>query len=110
MEDRDIAKVVLEALAEIDTNMIISAMNNSAIVDVGPEVGIRVAKEVYSDREHTTTGSIILTRAGSAIEDYQSMTDRVVRMVKEGKVIANTGEEVSLEADTVCIHADTPGA
>src|SRR5699024_4353019 len=81
MEDRDIAKVVLEALAEIDTNMIISAMNNSAIVDVGPEVGIRVAKEVYSDREHTTTGSIILTRAGSAIEDYQSMTDRVVRMV-----------------------------
>lgn len=110
MEDKDIAKAVLEALAEVNTDMVISAMNNSAIVEVAQEVGIRVAKEVYSDREHTTTGSIILTRSGTAIEDYQSMTDRVVRMVKDGKVIAYTGEEIPVEAETVCIHADTPGA
>lgn len=110
MEDEDIAKAVLEAIAEVDTNIIVSAMNNSAIVEAGEKVGIRVAKEVYADREHTTTGSIIMTRASSNIEDYQAMTDRVLRMVKEGQVIADTGEDVSLTAETVCIHADTPGA
>lgn len=110
MEDEQVARVILEAIAEVDENTIVFAMNYSAVVEVGEKMGIRVAKEVYSDREHTSTGSIVLTRKGPAIEDYRKMADRVVRMVKEGKVIANTGEDVSLKAETVCIHGDTPGA
>lgn len=73
-------------------------------------MGIPVAKEVYADREHTASGSIVLTRRGQKIEDYRYMAERVVRMVKEGKVVAHTGEEVSIETQTVCIHGDTPGA
>jgi UPF0271 protein len=38
------------------------------------------------------------------------MADRVVRMIKDKKVITHDGKEVSIEADTICIHGDTPGA
>lgn len=110
MEDERVARSILEAIAEVDPNTIVYAMNHSAVVEAGYKMGIRVAKEVYSDREHTATGSIVLTRKGSVIQDYRKMAERVVRMVKEGKVAAHTGEEVSLQAETVCIHGDTPGA
>ncbi|MED1471300.1 5-oxoprolinase subunit PxpA [Bacillus salipaludis] len=110
MEDEQVARIILEAIAEIDINTVVYAMNHSAVVEAGKKIGIRVAKEVYSDREHTATGSIVLTRKGPSIQDFNKMAERVVRMVKEGIVVANTGEEVSLKAETICIHGDTPGA
>lgn len=110
MEDEKLARAILEAIADVDSNTVVFALNNSAVLEVGQKMGIPVAKEVYSDREHTATGSIVLTRKGPFIQDYREMAQRVVKMVKEGKVLAHTGEEVAITADTVCIHGDTPGA
>jgi UPF0271 protein len=110
MEDEKVASIILEAIAEVNQNTIVFAMNHSAVVEVGKKMGICVAKEVYSDREHTATGSIVLTRKGESIQDLEKMAGRVVRMVKEGKVVAHTGEDVSLKAETICIHGDTPSA
>ncbi|MFC4766201.1 LamB/YcsF family protein [Effusibacillus consociatus] len=110
MEDEKLARAILEAIAEVDSNTIVFAMNHSAVVEAGQKMGIPVAKEVYSDREHTATGSIVLTRKGPSIQDYRQMADRVVRMIKEGQVVAHTGEKVSIKAETVCVHGDTPGA
>lgn len=110
MEDEKLARAILEAVAAVDEKMIVFALNNSAVLAEGEKMGIPVAKEVYADREHTPNGSIVLTRKGERIEDYRQMAERVVKMVKEGKVVAHTGEEVAIEAQTVCIHGDTPGA
>jgi UPF0271 protein len=109
-EDESLARAILEAIAAVDPKTVVYAMNNSAVVEAGQKMGIAVAKEVYADREHTTTGSIVFTRKGSSIPNYSEMADRVVRMVKEGKVTAHTGEETEVKAETVCIHGDTPGA
>lgn len=110
MEDENVARAILEAIADVDSKTIVFALNDSAVAEVGKKMGIPIAKEVYSDREHTTTGSIVLMRKGSSIGDYHQMAERVVRMVKEGKVVTNTGEEASTKAETICIHGDTPGA
>ncbi|MCF6412027.1 LamB/YcsF family protein [Pseudalkalibacillus salsuginis] len=110
MEDEGIAKAILEGLAKVDPEIIVYALNNSAAVEAGRKMGIRVAKEVYSDREHTDTGSIVITRKGSTITDYDQMAERVVRMVKDGKVETHLNETADVKAETVCIHGDTPGA
>ncbi|WP_221567811.1 LamB/YcsF family protein [Alkalihalobacillus sp. TS-13] len=110
MENEDIAKAILEGLAKVDPEIIVYALNNSAVVEAGKKMGIRVAKEVYSDREHTDTGSIVITRKGSTITDYDQMAERVVRMVKDGKVETHLNETADVKAETVCIHGDTPGA
>ena len=31
-------------------------------------------------------------------------------MIRDGSVVASTGERIELRADTICIHGDTPGA
>lgn len=110
MEDETLAKAFLEVIAAVEESAVVYALNHSAVVELATKMGIPVAREVYSDREHTANGSIVLTRKGVAIEDYEQMAQRVVRMVKEGVVVTHTGEETTLKAETVCIHGDTPGA
>jgi len=110
MEDEEIARAILEALNKVNPNLIVFALNNSAVADIGDKMGIRIAKEVYADRVHTPNGSIVLTRTGEVIDDYKKKADRVVRMINEGVVEANDGNDVSITAQTVCIHGDTPGA
>lgn len=110
MEDRQLARAFLEVIYEVDPETIVFALNNSAVVEEAEKMGIRAAKETYSDREHTENGSIVLTRKGPTIENYEQMAQRVVRMVKEGKVITHDRTDVSIKAETVCIHGDTPGA
>lgn len=110
MEDKDVARAILETMHAIDPDMIIFAMNHSEVLEEAMKMGVPVAKEVYSDREHTETGSIVLTRKGSEIRDYDALAQRALRMVKEGKVITYDGKEVSIKAETICVHGDTPGA
>ncbi|MFM1650561.1 LamB/YcsF family protein [Brevibacillus sp. B_LB10_24] len=110
MEDEKIARAILEGLASVSEKMIVFALNGSAVVEIGRQMGIPIAKEVYADREHTKNGSIVLTRTGPTIKDYTEMAQRVVRMVKEGKVRTPDGEEAEVTAETICIHGDTTGA
>ncbi|MGG1658237.1 LamB/YcsF family protein [Brevibacillus sp. NRS-1366] len=110
MDDEQLARAILEAIADMDSQTVVFALNNSAVAEIGKQMGIPVALEAYSDREHTATGSIVLTRTGPSIQDYRDMAERVVRMVKEGRVVTHTGEDASIIAQTVCIHGDTPGA
>lgn len=110
MSDEKIARAILEGLARVSERMIVFALNNSAVEEIGKQMGIPVAREVYADREHTIDGSIVLTRTGPTIRDYREMAARVVRMVKEGKVLTPDGEDATVKAETICIHGDTPGA
>ena len=47
---------------------------------------------------------------GSVLHDVDEVVERSLRMVAEGKATAITGEEIEVEADSLCIHGDTPGA
>ncbi|MGE5700892.1 MAG: LamB/YcsF family protein [Clostridia bacterium] len=110
MEDEKLARAILEGLASVSENMLVFALQNSAVEQIGKQMGMRVVREVYADREHTKEGSIVLTRSGPSIENYAERAARVVRMVKEGIVLTPAGEETRVHAETVCIHGDTPGA
>lgn len=109
MEDKQISRAILEAVHETNSNTIVFAVNNSEMIEEANKMGVPVAKEVYADREHTEDGSIVLTRTSEAV-DVDKMAERVVRMIKEKQVKTFDGKDASIEAETVCIHGDTPNA
>ena len=74
-------------------------------------MGLKVAEEAFADRALNADGTLVpRTQQGSIIHDLQEVVERSVQMVTEGKVKAITGEYVSIKADTLCLHGDTPGA
>src|SRR5699024_11040011 len=110
MEDKKIARAILESVYDTNPDIIVFAVNNSVMMEEANQMGIQTAKEVYADREHTEDGSIILTRRSEIIEAINAMVLGVVRMIKEKKDTAFDGKQIVIEEETVCINGDTPNA
>jgi len=110
----DIWEAIAEALAAIDDHLILVALagpNREALEAIRSRTGIRIAFEFFGDRAYNPDGSLVSRReSGSVIHDHTRVAERVVKMVKEGKVTAKDGSEISLQADTICVHGDNPQA
>ena len=50
------------------------------------------------------------SQAGSVIHDVDTVVARAIAMVTESSVVATDGTRIRFEADTLCLHGDTPGA
>ncbi len=66
---------------------------------------------MFADRAYEADGSLASRRKpGTVIHDAALVVERAIRMVKERSVVALDGSVVPLEADTMCVHGDTPGS
>ena len=91
--------------------LILFGLPGSEILNAGRAAGLRVAAEVFADRAYEPDGSLRSRRKpSSVIHDAAAVVARAVRMVKEKSVVAIDGTIVPLEADTICVHGDTPGS
>jgi len=107
----DLAKAICEAVLGVDPEMILVVLTGTPWAQVAKGMGLRVAREAFADRALNADGTLVSRSIpGAVIHDTEEVVERSVRMVTEGKATAITGEEVSVHADTLCLHGDTPGA
>ena len=110
-KDKAMAVAIAEAIKEVDPDIILLGLANSLMIEAGKEAGLRVASEVFADRAYQADGTLVpRSKPGAVIHDTEEAIARTIRMVKEGKVTAITGEEVPLSADSICVHGDNPSA
>lgn len=110
-KDEALAMAIAEAVASVDKDLILMGGSGSKMLEAGRKLGLRVASEVFADRAYQADGSLVpRSKPGAVIHDTEEAIARTVKMVKEGKVIAITGEEVPLEAHSICVHGDNPSA
>ena len=111
VRNAELAAAIARAVAAFDRNLILFGLPGSEILNAGRAAGLRVAAEVFADRAYEPDGSLASRRKpGSVIHDPDAVVARAVRMVKERTVVATDGSAVALEADTICVHGDTPGS
>ncbi|PSR23161.1 MAG: LamB/YcsF family protein [Sulfobacillus acidophilus] len=110
MTNRPLADAIIAAIRDFDPNLIVVAYGGE-LARAAQAQGMRVAYEVFADREYNPDGTLVSRRVpGAVITDDGRVIDRAVRMVREGQVTAVDGTRLTLPVHTVCIHGDTPGA
>ena len=78
---------------------------------IGREYGLAVAREAFPDRAYTAEGTLApRSLPGAVITDPDEVIRRGVKIAAEGCVVAITGEEIPLTAQTLCVHGDNPQA
>ncbi|HZP48552.1 MAG TPA: 5-oxoprolinase subunit PxpA [Vicinamibacterales bacterium] len=111
VHDAELASAIARGVAAFDPSLIFFGLPGSALLTAGRAAGLRVAAEVFADRAYEPDGTLASRRKpGSVIHDADAVVARAVRMVVEKQVIATDGSIVPLEADTICVHGDTPGS
>ncbi|HWT79901.1 MAG TPA: 5-oxoprolinase subunit PxpA [Candidatus Methylomirabilis sp.] len=110
VKDRELSLGIAEGVAEAGGGLILVGLPGSELIRAGQEVGLRVACEAFGDRAYTEDGTLVPRKvAGSLITDPNVVADRVVGFTR-GTVKAITGREIRIQADTICLHGDTPDA
>ena len=106
-KDYELARGICEAIYEFDKELIVLALSGGQLIRAGQDIGLRTALEFFSDRAYEEDGTLVNRRKeGAVITDENEALARVVRMIKENKLTAITGKDISIKADSVCVHGD----
>ena len=86
-------------------------MKSLGFVEAAREVGVPLWQEVFADRRYTPEGYLVPRNQPNAlIQSEDEAAEQAVRMAREGLVVALDGSTIQVQADTLCIHGDSPSA
>ncbi|RWR08100.1 5-oxoprolinase subunit PxpA [Siminovitchia fortis] len=110
-KDAALAEAIAEAVYKVDPELILFGLAGAELVKAGKRIGLRTANEVFSDRTYQLDGTLTpRLKKNALITDHEPAAGQVIRMVKENKVKTVQGKDISIQAETVCIHGDGESA
>jgi UPF0271 protein len=105
------AAAVVAAVIAYDPALPVVGLPGSEFLRQAAEAGLPIIREAFADRAYTAGGTLLPRAAsGAVLHDPTEIADRVVKLVRTGKILAVTGETVDVHADSICVHGDSPGA
>lgn len=109
--DPVLALAVARGVAAVDRRLVLFGLAGSHLIRSAQELGLPFAEEAFADRAYRADGTLVPRDCPEAvITDQQEVVARVLRMVREGTVRTVEGRDLAIRPQTICVHADTPGA
>ncbi len=111
VRDRVLAKAIAKGIARWRQDVVLVGLAGSEMLEVFREAGFAVAAEAFADRRYEPDGTLRSRKFDRAlIRDPAEAGRQALNIVQRGTVIACDNSEVPINAQTLCIHSDTPGA
>ena len=111
VRDPELADAIARAIKSVDPKLILFAPDNSELARAGEAHGVQIAREIFADRNYLNDGWLVpRTRPDALLRDPKEAAQRVLRMLREGKVRSIESRDVDVRGETICVHGDTPGA
>jgi UPF0271 protein len=105
------AGAVAAAVADYDRTLAVLGLPGSALLANARGLGLRTVTEAFADRAYTSAGHLLdRRREGAVLTDPDRIAERAVEMVTNGSVTSVEGTTVTVQAESLCVHGDTPGA
>ncbi|MBM3604051.1 MAG: LamB/YcsF family protein [Alphaproteobacteria bacterium] len=110
-EDARQGDAVIAGIVAVDPALVLMGLAGAPILDRARAAGLRVVAEAFADRAYTPSGALVSRRLpGAVLHDPDLVADRMVRLAAEGVIEAADGSTLQLQADSICVHGDSPGA
>ena len=105
------ARDVIAAIRAVDAGLALVALAGSPLVQWAQNAGLRVIAEAFADRAYTPQGTLVSRRdKGAVLHDSALVARRMLRLVRDGVVEAIDGSLARVQAQSICVHGDSPGA
>ena len=105
------AAAVVEAVRRFDPELPVLGLPGSAFLRLAADAGLTTVREAFADRGYRPDGTLVPRgEPGAVLTDPGEVGRRMLRLVTEGRLVAVDGSLLSVEADSICVHGDTPGA
>ncbi|RDI22018.1 UPF0271 protein [Pseudacidovorax intermedius] len=105
------AQDVIAAVRAIDASLALVVLAGSPLTGWARAAGLRTVAEAFADRGYRPDGSLVpRSQPGAVLHDPAAVAQRMARLVRDGTVTADDGSTVCIEAQSICLHGDSPGA
>jgi UPF0271 protein len=105
------AAAVADAVRDFDPSLRVLGPAGSRVAEAAAERSLTFVREAFVDRAYRGDGSLVpRSEPGAVLTGASQIAQRAVTLVTEGTVLALDGRPVAVEADSLCVHSDTPGA
>lgn len=109
--DAAVADTVIAALREFDAALPLLTLPGSAAMRRATEQGMTAVGEAFADRGYRDDGRLQPRgEPGALLTDSEAVGSRALSWVKDGMMQSVSGKTFELQARSLCVHGDTPGA
>lgn len=110
-KDEELADAIAQAVFDISPSLILYGLSESKLALASEKIGLQTAHEIFADRTYQSDGSLTSRKfSNSMIMDTKTSINQVLTLINDGKVHTLQDIDISLRADTVCVHGDSPDA
>jgi UPF0271 protein len=102
---------LVEAIRVVDPSMAIVASSTSKMRFRAEEAGTPVIREAFADRRYRSDGSLVpRSEPDALLIDVEEAAAQAASLVETGVLMAQNGQRIEIEFDTLCVHADMKDA
>ena len=106
-----LAEAVAAAVKDVDPNLLYMTIAGTRLYQTCKAAGLRVVGEAYGDRAYNEDGTLVSRKLpGSVIHDAETVVQRITQFLETDNMPTYTGGTVKIDAQSICMHGDTPGA
>ncbi|MFI7544290.1 LamB/YcsF family protein [Actinoplanes sp. NPDC049599] len=105
------AAAVVDAVRRYDPDLPVMGLPGSALLHLAEEAGLATVREAFADRGYHPDGTLVSRREpGALLHDPAEVAERMLRLVTDRTLVTVDGTVIKVEADSICVHGDSPGA
>ncbi len=104
-------QAVIDGIKAIDPSLVLMGLAGAPILELAQKSGLKTVAEAFADRAYTPGGELVSRReAGSVLHDTDLIARRMLQLAREGTLEAIDGSTIKVDAQSICVHGDSPGA
>ena len=105
------AAAMVDGVLAFDDSLAVLGLPGSRWLALAEAAGLRPVREAFADRAYSADGTLVpRSEPGAVLADVAVVVERCVRLATAGEVVAADGTVVRVDAESLCLHGDTPGA
>ncbi|WP_317164613.1 5-oxoprolinase subunit PxpA [Maribacter litoralis] len=110
-KNEQLSQAFLKSIEAFKDEVYLYVPFNSVVEKVAKKNGYKVLIEAFADRNYNNDLNLVSRKEDNAIiSNEEEVLKHVLRMAKDNVVKTIKNEDIAMNADTYCIHGDTPSA
>ena len=106
-KDESLAALIALTIKQFDPSLKLMGLSGSLMLKVEQQHGLGIISEVFADRHYLADGSLVpRSRADALVDNDEEAISQVLQMVLQGSVPTVDGQDVAIQADSICLHGD----
>lgn len=109
-DDINMAILICETIVKINPELALLGLAQSKLEVAAAKTGLTFWNEAFIDRRYDNSLRLKNRKEEGAVLNHQEGIEQLQLLIEEGKILTDSGKKVTLNADSLCLHSDTPDA